>query len=159
MPPTKTVISRKLRIDYRGFDSADSELKQKVSDALTPYLDLIPSWVLELQIINADEALPDNTVSCVVSEKTYRRAMITIGFDFYAQTAQDRSECILHELVHVLLAPVLDWTAERVLGLLREDNPDLHAALQAELTERCEGVVEELSFRIQSLLLTERKKK
>lgn len=106
------------------------------------YAVLLPGWLHRLRVA-WNEGAEEGEQASVEAHEDYREAKIWLAAGFLAAPADERAEVILHELCHVVLAP-LEQLAAGLSKRLDADGP-AGDALRDEVRKRREAVVTDLA--------------
>jgi hypothetical protein len=102
-----------------------AELPRELRTVLEPfimrYLDLLPSWCHTLQVV--PEVDPTAYMSMTADYK-YRRSKLFVGPEYLSRGDEEREQTVVHEFVHVINAPLIDFT-DQLVELLKERDPSL----------------------------------
>lgn len=125
----------------------EPKIQQQIDAALTPWLWLVPGWVQRLSVIFVDHDGEENkTAAWVNVNYDYRTVGITVVSAWLNQTAEMRSETLLHELVHIPLSLVHNFARDKIDLLCPHDkNEAFNASLQEDLRERHEAATQDLA--------------
>lgn len=116
-------------------DGIPSEVRTAAEPHIEAWAHLLPGWCHELGVrFVADE---ENAASAK-GDMPYRRATIYLGPHWLDSNNADREEVIRHEICHVALSPLTDWTKDLIERLAGEDER-LAAWLREEWRHRLEG--------------------
>lgn len=131
-------------------DIPDS-LRPEIEGLLAPLEWLVPDWC-QLVNVHWDAAGDGEAAANTVVHWEYRWASITFFPTFFDQSDPAKSDCALHEALHIVTAPLCDYASRTFEALLKEDNPKFHQHVAEELRIRYEGMVQDLSKVIYSKL-------
>lgn len=120
------------------------ELRSAVEPLLDRWLHLLPTWCHSLVVAYDSEC--DDVANCL-AEHEYRGARITIGGNWLRQPTYERESIIVHELLHVPLVVLTEWTKDLVHRLVGDDER-LRDWLLSEWQERFEAVTCDLEHSI-----------
>lgn len=103
----------------------DKTVPREVRDALKPILKrwrhLIPSWCHSLEIHWSDDS-DDGVVARTLTQLEYRNALIQICPIWLRYPDDQREKYVVHELLHVVLAPAQDFAANLIKNVVPEDD-------------------------------------
>ena len=98
-------------IIYRDF--GNDEQRDRIAVLLGELKQLIPQWNNTLYVYRI--TAKDNAyASCNLNEE-YRHASIFIHEEFFSENIGEQRRRLMHELIHVLMAPVTTWVEEIIL--------------------------------------------
>jgi len=110
----------------------DLSLSREIRTVLEPYVarysDLIPPWCHTLEIMSAalageEEGDLSDCVMAMSAQYKYRRTRLFVHTDYLDQRDDEREQMFVHELVHVLNAPLIDFT-DQLIAILEIKAPD-----------------------------------
>jgi len=138
------------QIDVNGFPA---EFRKAACDALLPWHPFLPSWVHLLNYTY--RALPEDgeadTIASVSCMWEYRSATLTLYARFFdsGDDDTDRARNLLHEIVHMHVAPLRRLIHEI---LLPNGKPALRSRDEKDATDYEELCVEEIVTGVAALL-------
>lgn len=116
------------------------EMRGELTELLERWKFLIPSWVWYLKMY--DSASKEGAALSNEAEVPYRKAYLYIRPDFYTYHKDERERFFVHELVHIALGEITQWTENLLMGMIEDETVRNH--LRRETMWRLEGTVEEL---------------
>lgn len=124
-------------------------MRRTVQPHLRPLLVRLPEWCRGLYICfdgEPDEPQGDGrqAIARMVVEVEYRRAKLVLGPPWLDQTEEERVVTLRHEMMHVVVQPMVD-VFHRAIAHLEEKDPRLHALLVETHRHAWEGVVCDLA--------------
>jgi len=125
------------------------ELRQVLEPYIDRYIDLLPGWchtLKVLSVVQAEEADGDLS-DCVVAmsaDYKYRRAKMFVDTDFLAMQDEEREQTVIHEFVHVLNAPFVDFT-DQLIAILEEKSPGAKEMLSVLQEVGMEAMTEDVA--------------
>jgi hypothetical protein len=110
------------------------DLPREIRAALEPYvmryLDILPPWCHTLFVCaEKDPKEKAETYASMKTDYRYRRARMVITPVFLEGTDEEREQTIIHEFVHVLNAPMVDFN-DQLIELVKQNDPDLSKLLE-----------------------------
>lgn len=131
------------------------EWPEEARAAVEPSLDglewLVPAWCSTVMIRWAafpeDEAQQFSSASCVMAYE-YRWAKIIIRPCFLSDPPSDRRNNLIHELLHVFIGPLMEYSEQMAARFLKDDAPKFYEATMEELRMRNESATQDLSLAI-----------
>lgn len=125
--------------------SVPAEILPIVQRFVLPCEWLIPAWCTRVYI--AWDSMPeDQSAANTISHYDYRFAR-TVLFPVWLEEKDERkTEVVLHEFLHISIAPLSDYAYHNLKVLLEEDEPKFYKHAKAELEQRMEAVVEDLTI-------------
>jgi hypothetical protein len=130
------------------------ELPREIRTVLEPfvgrYLDLLPGWCHTLKILPAalaDEGEGDlsDCVMAMAADYKYRRAKLFVNPDFLELGDEEREQTVVHEFVHVLNAPLIDFS-DQLIAILDAKAPDAKAMLEVLQAAGMEAATEDCAM-------------
>lgn len=125
------------------------EIERMVRTKMDPLADLVPAWCDHVNVWFDESNEPDNERSnaeCTI-HYAYRWARIMIFPPWLTEPAHVQTDTLCHELTHIVIGPLSDWSREMLGRLVPENEAEkFHGVLQTELFERVESVVQDLTF-------------
>ena len=118
-----------------------AEVKAAVEPMLKKYLHLVPRWCHTIHIDYKAEA-EDGTAAENATDPEYRKATITFCAAWLDETPQARRRAVLHELLHIVLAPMARFTECVLDGTSIEGTKKI---LDEQWRISYEGAVEDLT--------------
>jgi len=118
------------------------EIKTVLEPILRAYLHILPTWMHEL-IVRYDAA--DQNAATMNIDQEYRRATLTVTGQWLLQFPGDREENIRHELSHILVGPLTEWTKD-LIDRLAKDDERLSEWLKKEWQLILEGVTTDVQM-------------
>lgn len=134
----------KLRLLYFVNQSQEEDVRCLVQDELG----LFPYWVNRITVSQCSpgEGAVEGAALSVVSNDDYRFVCISVFDGFFSETEKDRRRMLRHELIHVYLAPMVDWVKEEMIPYVKTRNDDLGACVEREFGHRLESTTESLAI-------------
>lgn len=136
-------------IDIRciRWEGGTDEIRQAGEDAVAPNIKYLPFWIKGLAIrVSGETGEERDTIAEVTAQLEYREALLTIYPPFWVTEEVDRIECIRHEFMHLLLAPLSDWVYEYLIEPLKDDSDDIYEILEKQFWQKVETVTQDLTF-------------
>ena len=123
------------------------ELRQVLEPYVTRYLDILPPWCHTLQILpETDPAeLASETYMSMTADYKYRRATLRAFPQFLSRGDEEREQTIVHEFVHVLNAPLVDFT-DQLVAILEEKSPGAKEMLEVLREAGMEAATEDTAM-------------
>ncbi len=122
-----------------------SKLEEHQVSAVVPvvrkWIRLAPSWCHSLRLEYSPD-LKDADAACT-PDSQYRRAVIEFAAAFFSGTEKEQERLIVHELLHLALAPLTEFVDD-ALERLTEGDEDFLAWVSDQWEERVDGVVEDI---------------
>lgn len=128
-----------------------SEVRASVEPALVSLEWLAPKWCHSISVRwnpIPDEDDETSSARCQVSF-AYRSAKIEILPAFLSEPEWTRRGTLIHELLHISIQPLTDYTMDLAERLLEKKSPKFLETVCEELRVRNEGAVEDLTHAIQ----------
>lgn len=86
-------------------DEVPAEVRPAIAAALEEAIDVLPRWLTEMSVRWASGS---SALAEMNTQADYRRAILTVHAGWLEISPAERVEVIQHELVHVLVQPVVD---------------------------------------------------
>jgi hypothetical protein len=120
-----------------------AEYREAMEPFITNNLHLVPGWcrTLTMEYLTAGDA--DAYAACSVDFE-YRQATIRLFPMLLDLDACERERTAAHELLHIALNPLSDWSRSLIERLVQDVS--LREHLVEDVTGRMEGVVQDLMF-------------
>lgn len=127
-----------------------NEVRSAVAPILRSYLFLVPPWCRQLAVDYwKGDGSGDAQTSC---DPEYRQGHIQINAGWLDANPTQRRLEIIHELLHLPLAPMVEEHRETVDRLFDDgDAPKFKATVQEQWRKCFEGAVQDLAFAILSI--------
>lgn len=124
------------------------DMPKELRDAVRPHLDrwlwVVPPWCRIIHVCHRHAC--DDTPGIVASNETsveYRWARVAVYPAWLDQDDDERSRSALHELLHVILAPMHDVLS----GVLEQtENEPFASTVEEDFRRAMEGAVQDLTF-------------
>ena len=106
-----------MRVSYIG--DFPKDIRKIVEPILDEWLDLLPTWCQQFRVM-----FDSDTQAVLASSTNYRNrwATLYITAEWFEQSKEGREIALLHELIHVLIAPLVNPTSKVLDALLKEDS-------------------------------------
>lgn len=124
------------------------EISPSVMGYVDSHLDLLPGWVVELDVLWDDEF---DAIAKMRPHVDYRRGKLTIGPSWVNASEKMRRRTIIHEFVHVQLGP-LHILACRLLDIAGKNNDALDTELREQLRTALEQTTVDTTSLVERLL-------
>lgn len=135
-------------IHHKGFDNPEQEAT--ILGELAELRDVFPSWVREVWAsLGVDDRDAVLSVACDIP---YRRVGISVSSGYFSFDEGQRKTFLTHEVIHAILAPVVDWGSDRFVEPLKESDEKVYEIIEQEWRDRFEGVTQELTYIIERLM-------
>lgn len=129
-----------LRIAYDA--DLPAEVRQAVEPYITAHAHRLPGWVYELRV-----GFDDNNQDANAWNRTnpeYRWARINVCAGFLTESAEDRNEIVLHELVHIPVQALVN-AAWRLCEEVKEQSPAAERLAREAVRVAMEGAVTDVT--------------
>lgn len=140
-----SVLGPARRIEWEGDFPAD--LRAIVEPVFTPLEVLLPTWCQTVVLRNTPDL--DSTLKVEISLRN-RWVLVRVGPSWYAVSAIERLNSIMHEIMHVLIEP-LSWAMKRILEAQELEGAS-RALAERTLEDGLEQAVEDTARAIMRLL-------
>lgn len=119
------------------------EIRAAVEPYLLRWLPLVPAWCEEIIMQYEDE--PGDGSSLRTEVRYASRDVIFQVCPWWIHgDPETRERHVLHELAHITMGPLVDFTRETIIDLVERDT-DLRRVLERRCTEAYEAVVEDFA--------------
>lgn len=106
--------------------------------------DLFPSWVREVWV--SLRSLDNGDILTCDTNVPYRSYNISVSPDYFVYSEEQRRSHLTHEIIHAILAPVVEWASDKFIEPMKESDERLYAIIEQEWRDRFEGVTQELTY-------------
>jgi hypothetical protein len=130
------------------------DMRQLVEKLLPKLLKYAPPWLTLLQFLwdpNGREYDGNQIRAWTDTYVSYREAAITLYPRFQLHSEASSRQCLLHELMHMQVAPLHDETLAIIFATTEEDSIE-RIYMLGRLDKVVEGMVEDLALTILSSL-------
>lgn len=117
------------------------EIWESLDELLDQYRWLIPTWCHDLYVRYEPEC-PNVAETSIMYR--YRKATIVLGNRWIHEDADYRERTLVHELIHIQLGPMVEWTKLLIDRLAGDDA----GRIIEEFNERHEASTTDLDFAI-----------
>ena len=124
----------------RVYCKLEPQHEKYIMPSVRKWLWVVPSWCHSLRL-EYSPGLEAAEAACTPDTK-YRRAIVEFAPSFFSGTAEEQERLIVHELLHLALAPLTEFVDDALDRL--EGDKALLQWLADQWEERSEGVVEDL---------------
>jgi len=122
------------------------EVRAVVEPYVVRYLDILPPWCHTLFVgEEKDPKEKAETYASIKADYRYRRARMAITPTFLEGTDEEREQTVVHEFVHVLNAPMVDFQ-DQLIELVKENEPDLSKLLETLQEAGMEAATEDMAM-------------
>jgi hypothetical protein len=128
-----------------------TEVRAALAPLLRSYLWIAPGWLRQLGVsyYRGGDGEGDASTNC---DPEYRQAWIRLHAGWLDANPTQRRLEVIHELLHLPLAPVVEEHREAVDRLFEDgDAPKFKETLQEQWRKAFEGTVQDLAFAILNL--------
>jgi hypothetical protein len=129
-----------------------ASLRPEIEKLFLPFEWLIPTWCDHVNIHWYSDG-NDSRAMDTAAYYDYRYAEIKIYPSFHDQNKRIQQRGILHELLHIVSAPLADYAAHTIELLLEPDAPKFNRHAQDELRIRYEAMTQDLTHIVERKLL------
>jgi len=128
-----------------------TEIRSAIEPLVNDLAWLIPGWCQYIDI-RWQEENPQGAFMQCGTNYAYRWVSITVFPQWLMQEDSERKECLVHEIIHGLNAPLADWIREVIKTLAPEETEGrLQTILMDELVQRNESFVQDMAFAISKM--------
>lgn len=138
-----------MAVDVRYHFFTLPEREQQVRDMAESLRWMLPRWLRVLSF-EMYEDKPDGSSMSANFAPEYGTANIEIYEQWFGESAATRRRMMVHEIIHLHHAHVLDFAKRELLDPLRDDISErLHGVLSREWTRRIEAFTQDLAFTLE----------
>lgn len=132
------------------FDLFPPELDPKIRSLVDEVLWLVPNWCSSLYVKYMTQSDSEGAVADMTVHHSYRGATLRIYPLFFDIKYHDweRTEFLVHELVHVSVNQLADYARGEIKRLMGDDAPKYKASVDQQLEHECEVTVQDLTMSI-----------
>ena len=130
-----------MQVTYLGADNLSPEAFLRIKTVVTQHLPLLPSWLLELVVVCSLD-----TDASMATDTAYSSATLRLGQSHAAQRYDELSLTIIHEFMHVHLAPIMSMVQQARKYPSSDEQPN--DLFDSVLTEKHERSTQELAHLI-----------
>src|SRR6266498_1196706 len=121
-------------------ENIPKEILQEVKDKLTKFEDIIPGWASDIRVYWRGDSSGDKPASGeATGDLSYRTGTIIICPAFLDEKDVDRDDTAAHEMVHILISPLVNFY-HQILHYLPEQDEKVKAFIEEQFSEKVEGV-------------------
>jgi hypothetical protein len=121
-------------------ENIPKEILQEVKDKLTKFEDVIPGWASDIRVYWRGESSGNKPISGeAAGDLAYRTGSIVFCPAFLEEKDADRDDTAVHELVHILISPLVNFY-HHLLNYLPEQDEKVKAFIEEQFSEKIEGV-------------------
>jgi hypothetical protein len=131
----------------RIYDEVPPLIRVELERVFTDLAHLIPDWCSHVWIAwSANDSGNDSTVADVTAYYDYRWARVNVYASWLDQTEDFKREALIHELMHLFVAPLADYAREIVKLLIPANEAEkFNKATREQIRERGESVTQDLT--------------
>jgi hypothetical protein len=131
----------------RFYDDTPKVVLPELERFLNHLNHLVPDWCSHVWVAwrsgDSDNA---STVADIMVHYDYRWACLNIYASWLEQTEEFKHEALVHELIHLFVAPLSDYAHDMVKLLVPADEAEkFNKATVEQVRERCESVTQDLT--------------
>lgn len=131
----------------RTYEDVPEFVKPELSRFLDRLNYLVPDWCSHVWVFwSANDSGNDSTVASITAYYDYRWARMTVYASWLDQTEDFKREALIHELMHLFIAPLGDYARDTLKLLIPEDEAQKFSKATCEqIRERVESVTQDLT--------------
>lgn len=133
-------------ITYHGFENEG--ILAHVKAIMESYRALLPDWLNSLSIVSSAQDGPGNCLKVHYNQHEYMHARISVFPVWFDQTEERQRIGIIHELVHIQHAALLDFAESHLIDPIKERNQELHDYIHEEFRVKLERFTESAAIGI-----------
>jgi hypothetical protein len=131
----------------------DGDIPEDVRAIIAPYFPLMevlaPQWCSRLWVRWEPDCETDSCRSCTLTRYEYRYGTVTLHGRWLAQLDADRKETLIHEVLHLYVAPLSGYV--RHLAYQLSEDEKLQAVTEEQCREYQESVTQDLTLLVMRL--------
>jgi hypothetical protein len=131
----------------RIYDEVPELIKPELARFLDTLNYLVPDWCSHVWVAwRAGDTGNNSTVADITAFYDYRWARMQVYACWLDQSEEFKRESLVHELMHLFVAPLSDY-AKAMLKILipEEEASKFSKSTVAQITERCDSVTQDLT--------------
>lgn len=131
----------------RLYDEVPALVQPELLRFLQPLDHLIPDWCSHVWVAwNANDTDNASTVADITAHYDYRWARLNVYASWLEQTEEFKRESLIHELMHLFIAPLSDYARDVVKLLVPANEAEkFNRSVIEQVRERCESVTQDLT--------------
>lgn len=124
----------------------DKEQSQVLQDLMCHDSILVPKNWISIFVEKSEKASEEDedATACIFVEPAYRYATMWIYPGFWEQSTEQRRFAIVHELLHIRVAPMRQFGRSAIKAMATEDSP-VYNVMESSFTRDEESVVQDLA--------------
>lgn len=132
----------------RLYEEIPALVKPELQKFLSELEHLVPQWCSHVWVAwSANDSDNASTVADMTAHYDYRWARMNVYASWLDQTEDFKREALVHELMHLFVAPLADYAREMIRTLVPANEAEkFHKATNSMLTERNESVTQDLTL-------------
>lgn len=142
------------KISYCCFE--DPAIERMVRDTMTPLIPMLPSWLETLTIVS-ELMHPDGAdvhMEVSLGNSDYLGARINVFSPWFDSPAESKRRCLIHEIVHIIQAGMLEYSRKRLIDPIEGRNIELYSHMSGEWTSHVEQFTQSMAFAIERMLIS-----
>ena len=131
----------------RFYEETPALILPELHRYLDPLAYLVPDWCSHVWVAwCAGDTNDDSTVADITAHYDYRWARMNVYASWLDQTDDLKRELLVHELMHLYIAPLSDYTRDILKLLIPESEAEKFSkSTREQVRERCEAVTQDLT--------------
>lgn len=131
----------------RFYDETPAVVRPELERFLSELNHLVPDWCSHVWVAwCAGDTSNASTVADITAHYDYRWARMNVYASWLDQTEEFKREALIHELMHLFVAPLADYARDTIKLLVPENEAEKFSKATAEqIRERGESVTQDLT--------------
>jgi hypothetical protein len=131
----------------RLYDETPAVVRPELERFLNDLNHLVPDWCSHVWVAwCAGDTANASTVADITAHYDYRWARMNVYASWLDQTEEFKREGLVHELMHLFVAPLSDYARDMLRLLVPESEAQkFNNATLKQIEERCESVTQDLT--------------
>jgi hypothetical protein len=127
-------------------ETIPAEILPVVKEKFEKYEYLVPGWAKEVRIYWKPEGSSEKLTSAdTIGDFAYRFGIINICPGFLSEVDSDREDTVIHELIHVLTAPLVNFYGQLLHYLDLTESGKTKEFVDEQFSEKLEGMTVDLT--------------
>ncbi len=133
-------------VSYHCFENPHILARLKVM--MEEYKTLLPKWLNTMSIVSSNSDGDTKVLRAHYGQHEYMHARISVFPQWFDQAEKQQRIGLIHELVHIQHAALMDFTESHWIAPLEERNPELYAVIHEEYRVKLERFTESMAIAI-----------
>lgn len=133
-------------VTYHCFENPHILARLKVM--MEEYKTLLPKWLNTMSIVSSNSDGDTKVLRAHYGQHEYMHARISVFPQWFDQAEKQQRIGLIHELVHIQHAALMDFTESHWIAPLEERNPELYGVIHEEYRVKLERFTESTAIAI-----------